>query len=193
MKKAVPVIALVVILICAAVVVINSNSAQYKQFIRLHILANSNSAVCQRVKYRVRGSVVTALSAAAAEAGAHGGGFYRMHAFLHENLALVEQTANSRLIAENVPYRAAAEFTRRQFPARSYNGVLLPAGEYYALILKLGRAEGNNWWCVIYPQLCFVPAHEADSGDIVYASLFLQLMRQRRVSVTLDPLLAVLE
>ncbi len=52
-------------------------------------------------------------------------------------------------------YAARAEVRREYFPVRVYGEYTLPAGEYLALIVELGRAEGQNWWCVVYPPLCF--------------------------------------
>ena len=174
MKKFVAIVAVIVLIICMVIVASAFFGEDYnEEFIRLHIRANSNSAVCQAVKYQVRGSVVTALSGAAAEANS----FSQMRTFLQQELSRIEQIANNRLMVAGKTYRATARIAREDFPARMYNGVLLPSGYYYALIIELGTGQGNNWWCVIYPQLCFVPQHQTNTNDLIYRSWFLGLFK----------------
>ena len=61
-----------------------------------------------------------------------------------------------------------------RFPTRVYEGVTLAAGVYDALILELGSGEGDNWWCVVYPPLCFT----GGSVNVVYRSKIAQIIRQ---------------
>ena len=67
---------------------------------------------------------------------------------------------------EGFSYGASAELETENFPTRVYGEYTLPAGEYSALIIRLGSGEGDNWWCVVYPPLCFA----AVDTDIVYKS-----------------------
>ena len=61
------------------------------------------------------------------------------------------------IIRENgYDYSVTAELTTDYFPVKSYGDVTLPAGEYEAFRIKIGEAEGKNWWCILYPPLCFV-------------------------------------
>ena len=70
-------------------------------------------------------------------------------------------------------YEAKAEVRREYFPVRVYGEYTLPAGEYLALVVELGRAEGKNWWCVVYPPLCFA----GQAGvPIYYKSRILELI-----------------
>ena len=63
-------------------------------------------------------------------------------------------------------YGATASIERETFPTRVYDGYTLPSGEYTALVLRLGKGEGDNWWCVVYPPLCFT----GGQGNVVYKS-----------------------
>ena len=64
-------------------------------------------------------------------------------------------------------YRSRAEVRKEYFPTRVYDGATLEAGDYEALIIELGEGTGDNWWCVIYPPLCFTSA----SADVQYRSI----------------------
>ena len=62
----------------------------------------------------------------------------------------------AQTLAENgYSYGASVQLKREYFPTRTYGEYTLPAGEYLALVALLGKAEGQNWWCVVYPPLCF--------------------------------------
>ena len=97
-----------------------------------------------------------------------------MNGFLPE----IEAEASAALKEEGFPYLARAEIKRDRFPTRVYEGVSLPAGEYDALILSLGEGKGQNWWCVVYPPLCFTGAA---SENVRYKSLiFEQIERWKK-------------
>jgi stage II sporulation protein R len=73
-----------------------------------------------------------------------------------KSLPKLEQVAKSELTAAGLLYQAKAEFGFYNFPTRSYMGFNLPAGRYEAVRLVLGDGKGENWWCVLFPTLCFV-------------------------------------
>lgn len=81
--------------------------------------------------------------------------------FLTDNLSEIEGTANSVLEKQDVSYRAIAEITWSYFPDRTYGDCTFPAGWYQALRICLGAAKGRNWWCLLYPSLCFTDALHA--------------------------------
>lgn len=141
-------------------------------YLRIHIRANSNSAHDQSVKYAVKDAIVQALmqplSACTTKAEAQ--------LAIANNLHLIEQTANRTMLGYGFSYQTKAFLATEFFPTRSYEGLTLESGVYDALILELGEAKGDNWWCVVYPPLCFVP--EFTSGNnIVYKSKLLQIIQ----------------
>ena len=83
------------------------------------------------------------------------------------SLKEIEQVAANVLRENGFDYGATAALEREIFPTRVYGEYLLPAGEYSALILRLGSGEGDNWWCVVYPPLCFVGDSNA---NVIYKS-----------------------
>ena len=86
----------------------------------------------------------------------------------------VEQVADEVLSEHGFAYRATARVCRESFPDRVYEGVTLSAGVYDALIVELGEGSGANWWCVVYPPLCF--SGEVTGQTIQYRSRLLEII-----------------
>lgn len=122
----------------------------YTKTLRLHIPANSDSAEDQELKLKVRDSVIELLKAPLS-----GCKTKEEAAAVAENMkSKITETAN-RIIAENgKSYKAAVSVTEEYYPKKEYEGLTLPAGTYTSLKIELGRAEGKNWWCVLFPQVC---------------------------------------
>lgn len=144
--------------------VLNGVTAEY---LRIHIRADSNEDAAQSVKYEIRDEVVDFLIPVLAVTRDK----ESAKAAIRENFGGIEAAANKVLAARGFSYRAKAELKVESFPSRVYDGVTLPAGDYEALILNLGRGEGNNWWCVAYPPLCF---STAGGKNVAYKSLILE-------------------
>lgn len=129
-------------------------------FLRIHIRANSNSECDQLVKYEVKAEVVEALTPLLAQATTKA----QAMDVVRDNLALIKSVADRVLEREGFGYKAAAHVCVEEFPTRQYEDLVLESGFYDALILNLGTGEGNNWWCVVYPPMCFVGGAD-DGGD----------------------------
>ena len=132
------------------------------EYLRIHIRADSNEEEAQAVKYKVRDGVVAYLTPLVAD-----------YTTKTEAVQGITQNINGvRTVAERVlkengfSYGATAEIRVENFPTRVYGDYTLPAGQYTALIVRLGRGEGDNWWCVVYPPLCFA----ATNQDVIYKS-----------------------
>ncbi len=138
-------------------------------YLRVHIRADSNEAEAQAVKYRVRDAVVEALTPTVAGCATKEEAMKKIGAQLGGLEAVAE-----RVLKENgFSYGARASLRKEQFPTRVYDGVTLQAGVYDALIIELGSGRGDNWWCVVYPPLCFKSGGE----NVVYKSLIAELIR----------------
>ena len=118
---------------------------------RLHVIADSNSEADQAIKLAVRDAIIQ-------ELGDMDGAQTSQEAeqYAAQHLEELIETANGVLEEEGFPYRATAEIGTFEFPDKTYGDVLFPAGEYRALRIKLGQAEGQNWWCVLFPPLCLL-------------------------------------
>ena len=123
--------------------------------LRFHVLANSDSEEDQDLKMKVKEAVVSYLDSCLNDKGLT----------LEETKSIVASRKEDVIeLAEYVNrengynYSVTAELTTDYFPIKSYGDVTLPAGEYEAFRIEIGNAEGKNWWCILYPPLCFVDA-----------------------------------
>ena len=143
-------------------------------FIRIHVRANSNSEGDQRVKYEVKEAVVDYLTPLIAE----GETFEFAYEILKQNLENIEKIANDVLERNGYLYVSKAKLNQEYFPTRSYGEITLENGFYDALILELGSGEGDNWWCVVYPPLCFIGAEGNDYKNIKYKSKLVEIVQK---------------
>ena len=147
------------LLLCAAGVWQQRDLAQ--KLIRLHVVANSDSDADQAVKLTVRDAVLAQVGQLCAGAEDVEEAAQR----IQENLSAIEDTALKTLQSQGYTYPVSASFGTEAFPTRVYDTFSLPAGDYASLTLRLGEAEGQNWWCVVFPALCgaqnLEPAAEA--------------------------------
>jgi stage II sporulation protein R len=142
-------------------------------FLRIHIRANSNETNDQLIKYSVKNEVVKVLTPILANCTTK----ELAYEAISKNFSLIEEASNKILVKNGLNYRSKAKLINEYFPTRSYNSVILTSGRYDALVLELGEALGNNWWCVVYPPLCFVNFEATNSNRIVYKSKLLEIIR----------------
>ncbi len=138
-----------------------------KEYLRIHVRANSNTQVDQTVKYAVKDEVVKYLTPFIAECDTK----QKAKTLLQKNLSGIEAVANKVLKGAGFNYKAHAKVKKEQFPTRVYGDLELKSGIYEALILELGEGVGDNWWCVVYPPLCFT-----GEGNVVYKSKILDII-----------------
>ncbi len=146
-----------------------SNQIQTADYLRIHIRANSNLDVDQNIKYKVKDSVVTALTPLLDGVQTKA----QAMKIVQDNLSYLEAVADKSLQAQGVTYRSRARLCQEDFPTRHYGELTLESGVYDALIIELGSGSGDNWWCVVFPPLCFVG--QKDGKDIKYKSLVVEI------------------
>ena len=132
--------------------------------IRLHVVAASDSEEDQAVKLQVRDAVVAYVE----EAMTHVMTLQEAKAWLEENLPGIQQAANAVLSKLGLSYEAEVTLAKEPFPVRHYDSFSLPAGVYNSLRISLGKAQGQNWWCVVFPRLCLPAAGESveDAAEV---------------------------
>lgn len=126
-----------------------------EEFLRLHILAASDSEEDQRIKLAVRDHILSLGLFEEADSKA------QTAAIAKERLHAIEVAAQEEVIRQGSTDTVKAELVRMYFTTRVYENVTLPAGYYDAVRVTIGEGTGQNWWCVLYPPLC-IPAAEAD-------------------------------
>ena len=129
--------------------------------LRLHIIANSDDAVDQDIKLMVRDAILEEYGEILG-AGSTVEDAISLAEFLKED---IEKTAEKVLLQNQKTYKAKVSIVEMFFDTTKYDdNVIMPAGEYTALRVTLGDAEGHNWWCVMYPPLCIPAACEGDTS-----------------------------
>lgn len=119
---------------------------------RLHVIANSDSEEDQNLKYKVRDSLLEYMNSLCSNVSSkqEAISIAQNHVEDFENIA-------KRVISDNgYEYTVSVEIGQYDFPTKEYGDITLPAGMYDALRVKIGSATGHNWWCVMFPPLCFV-------------------------------------
>ena len=160
MKKIAVVLLVALALVFGISYFCGENTSSNQEFLRIHIRANSNDVADQNVKYAVKKAVVDYLTPQLAEVCTK----QQAMQVVEANLVQIQAVANSVLAQNGFYYTSNASLWSEVFPTRSYDGVVLDAGVYDALIVNLGSGEGDNWWCVVYPPLCFVPS-QSQTGN----------------------------
>lgn len=132
------------------------------QVVRLHVLANSDSEADQALKLEVRDAVLARAEPLLAAAS----GRAEAEEVLSAHLEELNAVGAAVVAREGYDYPVRTELTTCYFPTREYEDFALPAGEYRALRVEIGAAEGHNWWCVVYPPLCAVGVTEVEPTSL---------------------------
>ena len=146
------------------------SAEETSRYLRIHIRADSNDFEAQAVKYAVRDSVVEYLTPLVAEYETK----EEALSGIERNLSQVIATADKTLRENGFFYGVKASLKREEFPTRVYGEYTLPQGEYSALIIELGSGKGDNWWCVVYPPLCF----SGVETNVVYKSKIKEIIQR---------------
>ena len=125
---------------------------QQQEIIRLHVVAHSDSPEDQAIKLRVRDALIEAFGKELASAGE--AGYKTACQILESSVDRMQRTAQACAAEHDFYGNVRAEYGLMPLPEKQYGSVVLPQGDYRALRITLGEGKGQNWWCVLYPQLC---------------------------------------
>ena len=129
----------------------NNTNNQKSEYLRIHIRANSNDSCDQEIKFIIKDLVVEYLTPYIANCQTKNQAIGLLNAKKPELISVI----NKALKLYGFNYQSNIKIDSEEFPLRVYEGVTLESGFYDAVIVELGKAEGDNWWCVMYPPLCF--------------------------------------
>ena len=143
-----------------------------EKIIRLHVVANSDSPVDQQLKLQVRDRIISSMS------GRLEGlkDISEVKSIVQGSLAEIEAAAREVIEENRKRYGVKAVFTEMDFPTRTYGNITLPAGTYQALNIVIGEGKGKNWWCVMFPPLCFI--------DVAHGIAAEETMKELKTSLT---------
>lgn len=125
-----------------------------REVLRFHVLADSDSQEDQQRKMEVKEALLDYMEAELPREA----DLEETCAWVRDNLDNLERTAEDTLREAGCSDGARAELVRDYFPEKTYGDVTFPAGEYTALRICIGEGRGHNWWCCLYPSLCFTDA-----------------------------------
>ena len=120
-------------------------------FFRLHIIANSNSESDQNLKLKVRDNILEYMNTLSFNQTSKGA----VMQLAIDNIDNFKEVAQKTVLREGFNYDVKVSIGNYFFPEKNYEDITLPTGFYDALKIELGNAEGKNWWCCLYPPLCF--------------------------------------
>lgn len=152
--------------LCICLVVFSFSSIQYlnsiyaakiqkeiaSQILRFHVVANSDSVIDQSLKLVIKDTLTNALKPELKSAH----NLDDARRIIEHNLSNLESLSNQVIKEHGFSYETKASITKGYFPLKVYGDLSLPPGEYEAIRIELGEANGQNWWCIMYPPLCFV-------------------------------------
>ena len=162
------------VLLCIGVFTFNQSDCKKYDYLRVHIRANSNSSIDQDIKYIIKDEVVNFVSPYLIDCDTK----QKSIDTINSLLANIENLCDNILLQNGFTYKSRARIDEEKFPTRSYENVTLESGAYDALIIELGSGKGDNWWCIVYPPLCFVNKSETNEQNIQYQSYLIKIIEK---------------
>ena len=132
-----------------------------KQTLRLHVIAQDDSAHSQQVKTQVKDGMVNT----AASLYCRAENYEEAVQITQDNLEYLQQIADNTLANLGAGYTSQCSIEKFYFDTTEYEDFTMPRGVYTALTVRLGEAKGKNWWCVVYPSLCVSTGGEYEDDD----------------------------
>lgn len=168
MKKLGITFALILIIVLSAVIF--KGSAEETEYLRIHVRANSNEKIDQDIKYQVKDLVVSYLTPIIENAKSKDEAI----SIIENSKTTVNGLIDGFLSQKGFNYASKISVRKEEFPTRVYGDLTLEAGVYDAVIIELGKGEGDNWWCVVFPPLCFT------DKEVEYRSVIADFFKKLR-------------
>ena len=124
---------------------LNVNSSLSQSIVRLHVIANSESEDDQLLKLKVRDAIL-----------AHSSADFTKKADVSQNLDIYRSISEDVIRRNGYNYDVCVEYGNFHFPTKHYENLSLPAGNYDAVRITIGSGKGKNWWCILFPPLCYI-------------------------------------
>lgn len=171
MKK---IIIVIVIILISIFVYINVNAEVIipGDAIRVRVVPNSNSVVDQNMKEKVKNYVSNYMTLKL-------NGVMDINEardIINDSLGDLNNDIGEMFIDNNYDVDFEINFGDNYFPDKAYKGVIYKEGKYESLVVYIGEAKGDNWWCVLFPPLCLLEADESDTGEVEYRSLISEVI-----------------
>lgn len=135
-----------------------------EKVIRFHVLANSNTVFDQQLKYKVRNNIISKFNNEFENLSSKDDS----EKIIIKKISEIREEAESIIKQEGYDYPVNVYYGNFKFPRKIYEDIVLPEGYYDAVRIEIGKAEGNNWWCVMFPPLCFVDFGQDKNSEPVF-------------------------
>ena len=172
MKKCI----ILIMVICSFYIFISNSLAKTltipNDALRIRIIPNSNSDYDQFIKGKVKDKLEVTMYDLLKDARSS----EEARNIIVDNLELVDKDVKKVLNSENYKLGYDIKYGYNYFPSKEYRGIKYEEGYYESLLVTLGKGEGDNWWCVLFPPLCLIEADESD--EVEYKSLVKELLQK---------------
>lgn len=132
------------------------------KLIRFHIRANSDKEEDQALKLKVRDEILDEMEPKFKDTKS----LNESRHIIKANMNRMKEIAESVIKTEGEDYKVGISLGQDNFPTRKYGDLVLPAGDYETLLITIGQGQGQNWWCVMFPPLCFVDISHSVAFDV---------------------------
>ena len=153
--------------------------------LRLHVLAHSDAPSDQALKLKVRDGILERFQPEL------GGSIDETRRFMEAHLDEIQAYAAGIVAAQGYSHSVQAVLGHSFFPTRFYEGIAFPAGVYEGLRLIIGEGQGANWWCVLFPPLCYIDLAQPTEGVVTFRQLLSDDTYALMTHSTQDPTIAV--
>ena len=170
MKKIITIILLIILM-----VVTMSKEEEViipKDAIRFRVIANSNDLKDQQEKKKIAKTLGNNIT----ELLKNQNSLQETRTTLKKNINTFTTTVQEEMKNDNYDNNVEVNYGMNYFPEKTYKGVKYKEGEYESLVVTLGKGEGNNFWCVLFPPLCLLEAEEDDTNEVEYTSFVKELI-----------------
>lgn len=180
MKKLIYPITLSVVWLCTAGILfqlnLEENGKIYDYTLRFHVRADSDTPLEQELKIKVRDSVLAYLEDPIENAK----NIQQIEQVVFCRLDEIKKIALDTLQKEGKERKITVSLEKERFPVRTYGAISFPAGVYPALRIDIGKAQGHNWWCALYPKLCYVSEEEMELTEEKFEEIRKYLSKKER-------------
>ena len=152
----------------------------YESVVRLHVLANSDSDEDQSLKLKVRDAILGYTSPKVIDSTSR----EEAIEILQNELDNIEEVAKQVVEEQGYDYSVEVTLTLEEYPTRNYESMSFPSGEYVSLRVLIGEAEGQNWWCVLFPPLCLSAASEKAENEEAFIAVGLNSDQYKIITET---------
>ena len=155
----------IILILIIPFILILINTKEEDNMLRVRVIANSNSKYDQEIKTIVSNNLKTKLYDLLKEED----NINTARKKIYDNMSVLSNNVKESL--KDIDYSYTINYGYNYFPEKEYNGKTYKEGKYESLLVTLGKGEGDNWWCILFPPICLIEAEESNE-EVEYSSFF---------------------